>query len=135
MSHELGTEARVIQDLRAEITKREKKIMIFLMRRFFTKRIHIYFLTAASGALKLPTTAKRVSCEIAYKSCDEIYQSAHFLAGNCELTLRESNMGFVPLGISRCSTSLPPRFSQCREFLIEYYDISKTRCSIEKPLK
>lgn len=109
MSHELGTEARVTQDLRAEITKREKKIMIFLMRWFFTKRIHIYFPTAASGALKLPTTAKRVSCKIAYESCDEIYQSSHF-EGNYELTLRESNIGFVPLGISRCSTSLPPRF-------------------------
>lgn len=59
------------------------------MRRFFTKRIHIYFPTATSDALKLPIVAKRMSGEIAYESCNKIYKSAHFLAGNCKLTLRE----------------------------------------------
>lgn len=108
MSHELGTEARVIQDLRAEITKREKNDYDFSNETFFYQEDPHLLPNCRFGCSQ--TTAKRVSGEIAYESCDEIYQSAHFLEGNCELALRESNMGFVPLGISRCSTSLPPRF-------------------------
>lgn len=38
MSHELGTEARVIQDLRAEITKREKNDYDFSNETFFLPR-------------------------------------------------------------------------------------------------
>lgn len=68
MSHELGTEARVIQDLRAEITKREKNDYDFSNETFFYQEDPHLLPNCRFGCSQ--TTAKRVSGEIAYESVE-----------------------------------------------------------------